>query len=214
MTHPTLDRRLGWMALSLWLAACSSTPPREPADATTLPAESRVDSPLVAFERAQLERALQLVQQGRHAEAANAWEVLALLRPEVVAYQDRLEQARTRAEADAGEHLRRAELARRRGDLDGAQTQYLLALQLQPEQAQAADGLRAIERERNRRYYLGRLSRVTLGKRGGAGTEMAPAPKPAASAAQGSADAGKGNNGSGAGRATEVLKPLKRATPP
>jgi hypothetical protein len=210
MKQRSFDCRLGGVALCLWLAACGSTPPREPG-ATSLPAMSSTDTPLAAFERAQQERALQFTQQGRHAEAADAWEVLVLLRPGVVAYQDRLDQAQARAEADAGDHLRRAEQARRRGDLDGAQTQYLHVLQLQPGHAQAADALRTIERERNRRSYLGRFSRVTLGKRGGGGTEAAPVAKGAASAA-GRTNGAETDKGSG--RAAEVLKPLKRPSPP
>ena len=175
-----------------------------------VPAETGSDSSLAAFERIQQERALQFTQQGRYAEAADVWEVLMLLRPEVPAYRDKLEQAQAKAESDAGDHLRRAEQARRRGDLDVAQTQYLLVLQQQPDHAQAADALRGIERERNRRSYLGRLSRVTLGKRGGGGTEAAPVAKTAASAAQNGTEASKGN-----GRAAaEVLKPVKRPSPP
>lgn len=209
MKPPVLDHRLGWMALCLWLAACGSAPPREPAGAMPLPVETGADSSLAAFERTQQERALQFTQQGRYAEAADAWEVLVLLRPEATAYREKLEQAQAKAESDAGDHLRRADQARRRGDLDSAQTQYLLVLQQQPDQVQAADALRAIERERNRRSYLGRLSRVTLGKRGGGGTEAAPVAKSAASAPQNGAEASKGN-----GRTAEVLKPVKRPSPP
>ena len=204
-----LDRRLGWAALCLWLAACSSTPPNEAPGAMPVPVETGSDTSLAAFERTQQERALQFTQQGRYAEAADVWEVLVLLRPDVAAYRDRLEQAQAKAESDAGDHLRRADQARRRGDLDSAQTQYLMVLQLQPDHAQAADALRGIERERNRRSYLGRLSRVTLGKRGGGGTEAAPAAKAAASAPHNSAEASKGN-----GRAAELLKPVKRPSPP
>lgn len=207
MKPDKLDRRSGWMTLCLCLAACSSTPPREPAGVMSLPAET--DSSLAAFERTQQERALQFTQQGRYAEAADVWEVLMLLHPDMPVYREKVEQAQVKAESDAGDHLRRADQARRRGDLDIAQTQYLMVLQLQPDHAQAADALRAIERERNRRSYLGRLSRVTLGKRGGGGTEAAPAAKAAASAPQNSAEASKGN-----GRAAEVLKPVKRPSPP
>jgi len=210
MKPPKLDHRWGWMALCLGLAACSSTPPPEAPGAMPVPVETGSDTSLAAFERTQQERALQFTQQGRYAEAADVWEVLVLLRPDVAAYRDRLEQAKAKAESDAGDHLRRADQARRRGDLDAAQTQYLMVLQLQPDHAQAADALRGIERERNRRSYLGRLSRVTLGRRGAGGTEAAPVAKSAASAAaRSSAEADKGG-----GHAAEALKPAKRSTPP
>ena len=190
------------------LVGCGSTPPREPAASTGVEASSRAAAPSVAaFERAQLERAVRLQQEGRLADAASAWEVLVLLRPEVPEFRERLEQTRSRIDAETTEHWRKGEQARRKGDLDGAQTQYLLVLQLQPDHASAADALRSIEKERNRRTYLGRLSRMTLGKRGAGGTETAPVAKPAASAPAPAATAGGGG-------AAEVLKPAKRSSPP
>lgn len=202
-----MSHRRCWVSLlvSASLVACGSTPSRDPAQAP-LPDVPRSTAPLsvAAFERTQQERAVKLVQEGRLAEAAGVWEVLALLRPDAAEYRDRLEQTRTRIDSEAAEHWRKAELARRRGELDNAQSQYLQVLQLQPEHVAAADALRAIEKERNRRSYLGRLSRVTLGKRGAGGTEVAPVAKPAASAPATTA---------GGSSTTEVLKPVKRATP-
>ena len=61
--------------------------------------------------------------------------------------------------------LQRAALAQKHGEFDTATTNYLLVLSLQPDNAQAADALRAIERDRNKRSYLGKLSRVTLARR-------------------------------------------------
>jgi hypothetical protein len=43
--------------------------------------------------------------------------------------------------------------------------QFLSVLALQPDHAQAADALRAIERERNRLQLLGKFSRLTLERR-------------------------------------------------
>lgn len=204
---PRTSYRSGWGALivSAGLVACSSTPSRDP-DSGPLPDVPRSAAPpsVAAFERAQQERALKLAQEGRLAEAESAWEVLALLRPSAVEYRDRLEQTRSRIDSETADHWRKAEQARRRGELDNAQSQYLQVLQLQPDHVAAADALRAIEKERNRRSYLGRLSRVTLGKRGAGGTEVAPVAKPAASAPTATA------GGSGP---SEVLKPVKRATP-
>lgn len=204
---PAMSIRRYWVPalVSAGLAACGSSPSRDP-DLRPLPDVPRnTASPSVAaFERAQQERALKLVQEGRLAEAASAWEVLTLLRPDAAEYRERLEQTETRIDSETADLWRKAEQARRRGELDNAQSRYLLVLQLQPDHVAAADALRAIEKERNRRSYLGRLSRLTLGKRGAGGTEVAPVAKPATSA--------PATTAGGAGPA-EVLKPVKRATP-
>lgn len=207
--------RRGWwpLVISASLAACSSAPPRDPAAASVPEVAPRVGASLsvAAFERAQQERAIRLQKDGQLAEAAATWEVLALLRPEVDEYRERLEQTQSRIDTDTAEHWRKAEQARRKGDLDRAQAQYLLVLQLRPDHAGAADALRSIEKERNRRSYLGRLSRITLGKRGGGGTETAPVMKPAASAP---VQAAGGAGGTGGPGATDALKPAKRTKPP
>jgi hypothetical protein len=207
MNMQPLRRRWWPLVVSASLAACSSAPPRDPAVVSVPEVAPRVGAApsVVAFERAQQERAVRLQQDGRLAEAAATWEVLALLRPEVDEYRERLEQTQSRIDTDTAEYWRKGEQARRKGDLDRAQAQYLLVLQLRPDHAGAADALRSIEKERNRRSYLGRLSRVTLGKRGGGGTETAPVVKPAASAPATTA---------GGPGATDALIPAKRAKPP
>jgi hypothetical protein len=200
--------RVAWgpFALCIGLVACSSSPPRDTSATQLAETPPRVGTApsVAAFERAQQERAFRLQQEGRLADAASAWEVLVLLRPDVSEFRERLDETESRIETDSADHWRKAERARRRGDLEGAQTQYLLVLQLRPDHAGAADALRSIEKERNRRTYLGRLSRVTLGKRGAGGTETAPVIKPAASAPASTA----GGSGS------TDLKPAKRRTMP
>ena len=75
------------------------------------------------------------------------------------------------------DRLQRGAQALKRGDLDAAAVQYLGALSLQPDHAQAADALRQIERERNKRSYLGKHSRLTLTRRAVTEAQMAnPAP--------------------------------------
>jgi tetratricopeptide (TPR) repeat protein len=212
MSTPPMHRAWWSLAVSAGLVACSSAPPRDTTPDVPEVAPRVGSAPSVAaFERAQQERAIRLQQDGHLAEAVATWEVLALLRPEVGEYRERLEQTQARIDADMAEHWRKAEQARAKGQLDRAQSQYLLVLQLRPDHAGAADALRAIEKERNRRSYLGRLSRVTLGKRGGSGTETAPVMKPAASAPVKSA---AGAGGAGGPGATDALKPAKRTQPP
>jgi len=167
--------RLALLLLSVLMTACGSAP-------VTTPSGQPVDdgvavgvSPQVgAFEARQRERAQQLTRQGRLADAAVAWEILTVLRPEVAEYRERLADMRRQIDSAVADRLQRATQAQRRGDADAAMQQYLAVLALQPDHAQAADALRAIERERNRRNYLGKYSRLTLTRRAIADAEMAP----------------------------------------
>jgi peptidoglycan/xylan/chitin deacetylase (PgdA/CDA1 family) len=122
-------------------------------------------SPTLAFEVALRERAMLQLQHGRLAEAADSWEILLALRPQSDDYRDRLSRTRRRIEEAVPERLRLAQAALRRGDSEGATMQFLSVLALQPDHAQAADALRAIERERNRLQLLGKFSRLTLERR-------------------------------------------------
>jgi tetratricopeptide (TPR) repeat protein len=163
-------RAAACITLSLLLLACSTPAPRDGSagagatrDDMPLPPQSQ--SPNQAFERKQRERAQLLVRQGRLGEALLAWEVLTVLRPDAVEYRDRLAELRRQADAAVAERLQRGAQAQQRGELDAAVQQYLAALALQPDQAQAADALRSIERERNKRNHLGKYSRTTLTRR-------------------------------------------------
>ena len=151
----------------LALLACGSAPPLAPAsmpDDAAGPVERAASSNL-SFEQRQRDRALALGRQGRLADAALAWEVLAVLRPDSSDYPERLADTRRLIEAAVAERSQRAAQAYARGDLDAAAQHYLGVLALQPEHAQAADVLRGIERERNKRQFLGKHSRVTITRR-------------------------------------------------
>ena len=163
--------------LCLVLAACGTPVP--PADAggsapareeMSLPAQAQ--SPNRAFERKQRERAQMLARQGRLGEAVLAWEVVTVLRPDAVEYRERLAELRKQVEAASAERLQRGAAALQRGELDAATQQYLAVLALQPDQAQAAEALRSIERERNKRNFLGKYSRLTLTRRSMADATM------------------------------------------
>jgi tetratricopeptide (TPR) repeat protein len=154
------------------LAACGTavrspdaTVPSGGAAADEMPLPSQAQSPNPAYERKQRERAVQLTRQGRLADAVIAWEVLTVLRPDAIEYRDRLAEVRRQADAVVADRLQRATQMQKRGELDAAAQQYLAVLALQPDQAQAADALRAIERERNKRNFLGKYSRLTLTRR-------------------------------------------------
>jgi tetratricopeptide (TPR) repeat protein len=166
--------------LSLVVAACGTPmPPSEgggnAAARDEMPLPAQAQSPNRAFERKQRERAQLLARQGRLGEAVLAWEVVTVLRPDAVEYRERLAELRRQLEAATAERLQRGAAALQRGELDAATQQYLAVLALQPDQAQAAEALRAIERERNKRNFLGKYSRLTLTRRSMADATMPPA---------------------------------------
>ncbi len=125
-----------------------TTPATAPGGPTTAPAE--------AFEARHLRAAQALEAEGRWGEAAARWEALSLLAPGNAAYRRNLDRARGRARAEADARVQAAETARKHGDVNSAYAGYLNALVADPEHAVAADRLRELEFERNRRLYLRR----------------------------------------------------------
>lgn len=165
--HPRHGRSfmtLGTMAL---LAGCAGTrPPPAPAPAAPTPvAAPASDSAVEQFERRQRERAELATRQGRLADALQAWDVLVALRPANAEYRAAQADLQRQVQALVAERLPKAAAAHKRGELDSAAQLYLGVLALQPDQPRAADGLRAVERERNKRQYVGKLARNTLARR-------------------------------------------------
>ncbi|MCB1954787.1 MAG: tetratricopeptide repeat protein [Rhodocyclaceae bacterium] len=148
------------LAGSLGLSACSSTPPSSDTAVTLAPASP----PQSTFERDSLARAQVLVKQGRHREAAEVWEILHLYRPAEPAYEISLRQSRQSADRAAAQLLDKARAARAAGNEQLAVTYYLQTLASDPERGEAANELRELERTRNRRYFLGKPTRLTLGR--------------------------------------------------
>lgn len=169
------------------LAACAGTPAPAPdaapppATATVAPAPRPADG-VAAFERRQLEAATRALRREHLAEAALAWETLAVLRPGHAPYREQLAALRARIGTMVSARLQAAAAAQRRGDLDAAADAYLEALALDPTQAQAADGLRAVERERSRQRATTRFARAPTARRAN-GVAAARVPLPAAAGA-------------------------------
>jgi hypothetical protein len=90
------------------------------------------------------------------------WELLVLLRPDEPEYRERTEEVRRRIAAAAEQFMALAEQARRSGNLERATVEYLRALNVDRHNARAVQGLREIERERNRRNYLNRAPRTVM----------------------------------------------------
>lgn len=181
------------LVMAAALAACTGGPGalRNP--------EGTAGAPPSAFEQAQVQRAQDLTKDGQLADAAWTWEALTVLRPDNAGYRDSLAATRQQIDSGVSERLDKAKAAHKRGDLDGATTQYLAALSLQPDNEAAADALRGLEKERNQKSYLGKPARVTLRKaapppvaakpvaptKAQASTSGAPAKEPAQAAAAG-----------------------------
>jgi len=155
------------LTVALWLAGCATRAPEpgrvEPAPAPPTPPP--VAAPLHDYERLQRDRAERAEAQGRWAEAALAWEVLSLLGPDDAGVRERLLRARAQIAQQIAGQRALAQAAQRRGDTDAAMQAWLSLLALDPSDRDAADALRQIERERNRRSQVGRFARSPLAPR-------------------------------------------------
>lgn len=172
-------RALGALAAAagLAVAACSTAPPAQRIE----PGPPAAPAAASDFEREWLARARDLARSGSHAEAADAWEILSLYRPAQGDYRRQMENARADAARNAHDHLRRARRALAAGDEQNAARELLRALAAEPDNTEARDRLRALDVVRNQRHYLGRPSRLTIGKRHdfrSPASPAAPAAKP------------------------------------
>lgn len=176
-------QRAAWSgcACLVTLAGCAGGPVAPGRSASTDEAPAAA-SPELAYDRGLRERVASALRQRQLGEAALAAELLTVLHPDSADDRERLADLRRQVDAAVAARLPGAAQAAQRGDLDGATQQYLAILALQPTHAAAADALRALERERNKRNYLGKFSRLTLTRRAQAEAEM-PAPPEAAGGA-------------------------------
>ena len=152
------------------LAGCASrsgAPPAAPPSGETVSiAASDPSAPLLeTFEQRQRDAAAAAAQQGLWLEAAWAWEVLLALNPRDPEIAKRLADARQAATAAATERSARGKQALQRGDADNAVRLYIEALSFVPAHVEAAEALRAIERDRVRRQHLGQVARYSLMRR-------------------------------------------------
>jgi len=142
--------------------APSNAPASAPSEAPGAPVSSAQAArprpsppPDLPLDQRERERAQALMQESRYAEAAQHWEVLHMLHPEQPAYREKLAEARTHASQAASQHVQEAQQARRLGQTERAVALYLKALSADPGNSEAAQGLREIQKESDRRAYAG-----------------------------------------------------------
>jgi len=153
---------------ALLLACCAQAPappetpsqaPQQASSTAATPAQVARPRPSpppeLPLDQRERERAQALMQENRYAEAAQHWEVLHLLHPEQPAYADKLAEAHSRAGQAAAQSVQEAQQARRQGQTERALALYLRALSADPGNVEAAQGLREIQRDNDRRAYAG-----------------------------------------------------------
>lgn len=147
LVRPLATARCAALAMSLLLAACGtvSTPPT-----AGLPAAAATPG-AVLLERRLIESLATFDRQGRLADEAISLELLVVLKPDESQYTTQLQTLRVRIAAAALDRMQRGAAAQKRGQRDAAMGHYLAALALRPDDEAAAEALRALERDRNRR---------------------------------------------------------------
>lgn len=150
---------------AMLLAGCVTPPaadaPLAPVEATS-PAFHARQPHAAAIEQVHLEKVQTYMRERRWADALVQWQILALLNPSAQNYRDEIETLRTRIRSIASELLNAADNARRRGNLSQATLEYLRVLNVDRDNAVAAQALRDIEKEQVRRHYLNRAPRVVM----------------------------------------------------
>jgi tetratricopeptide (TPR) repeat protein len=146
-------------------AAATPVTPVTPARPAMPAMPTAADNPaLTRFEAQQREAADTATRLGRWADVMWALDVLQALHPNDNALAQRRVQAEQSAAAAAAQRLRQAKAAQQRGDADTAVSLYLEVLALQTQDSEAAEALRALERERVTRQHLGLSARNTLAR--------------------------------------------------
>ncbi len=147
------DRSRSWLiAACAALAACA--PLRPPSTAPAVPQPIARSPGTLTYEQ-RLEEAARIEdRQGRWGDEAVTLELLAILRPDDASLTARRQALNDRIGVAIQDHLRRGAEANKRGQYEAAANQFLAALALSPNDPTAAEALRAIEKEKNRRLLL------------------------------------------------------------
>jgi hypothetical protein len=125
-------------------------------------AEQAEQREAAAFEARQRALADLAETRGQWAQAAWAWEALLALRPADATLTARLQRAQQAAASLSTLRVQQSRLALQLNDADSAQGLLLKALLAQPTNAEAIDGLRALERTRVRSQMQAEPSPMAL----------------------------------------------------
>jgi tetratricopeptide (TPR) repeat protein len=163
------------------LAGCAQVPPAPEEAPRPRPPMARPAATDTELNRA-LARHLQLAQQykqsGDLAAAAVQWQILTVLAPQDDTYRTELAAARTAISRRVQESYNAGTTALRSGDADRAADAMLKVLALDPENAEAAQALRDIERRRLSKIQAGRAARVNETVNGPSARAAAPRQPP------------------------------------
>jgi tetratricopeptide (TPR) repeat protein len=161
-------RRAGLVLMSAVVIGCAELPTQPPAEPPARPAPQAAiprpapTDPLAGTIQAWRERALQHRAAGDLAYAAIAWHVLTLLAPDEPAYRRELASARAAIRNEVAEQLKAADSALRSGDQERANAALLRALAADPDNTEAAQRLRDLERRSAGRVQAERAARARV----------------------------------------------------
>ncbi len=163
----------------LLLAACAEVPP-QPASARRVSAHETELAKAIATHR---ELALRYRQTGELADAAAQWQILLALAPQDEAFRRELAETRAAIGHRSQEHLAAGHAALKSGDADRAAESMLKVLALDPDNAEAREALRDIEKRRAARVQAARAAKVNAAAAAGNGSSHQAASRaPAAEA--------------------------------
>ena len=159
------------------LAACAEVPPapeQAPA-ARIVPHDEQLSRAIARHQQL----AQQYQQAGDLAAAAAQWQILTVLAPQERTYQHELTQTRAAIDSRARENLAAGKAALKSGETDRAADAMLRVLALDPQNAEAAQALRDIEKRRLARIQAGRAAKVNEAAAANLSARPAPARPPA-----------------------------------
>lgn len=154
--------RSGVAVLALILAGCAARGDRPAAIPAPAPGaqESASHTRMTAdLEQTLLTRARAFHGERRWADAVVQWELLTVLRPQSREHQAGLEAARAAAREAASAHLKEADSAKARRNVDQAVLGYLRALAADPSSQTAATALKSLEADKVGKAWLNRPPR-------------------------------------------------------
>lgn len=156
-------RAIFWVVTCAMVSGCVTPPASDPPPISApAPAPAQAPLPADALEARHRELARAYARERNWADTLVQWELLALLKPDSQEYREGVTETRKRIRDAAAGLMRAAEQARQQGNLDQATLLYLRVLNVDRDNAVAAQALRDIDAERTRRLYLNRPPRMVM----------------------------------------------------